>query len=201
MNQDLRKSVPARQSAEGSTLSTARRLNAAGAVLPKSWDVLVLNTGGTLNKRYDPIRGELFVPQDNQAVESILAVLQGNVACRIQGLIYKDSLDMNAQDRASLAQAVLAADETRVLVVHGTDTMHLSAEHVAQACPDRRIVLTGAMLPYALGVQEAAMNVALSLGWLLADDAPGVYIGMHGLVLPYAQIVKDRQNGVFRRSL
>jgi hypothetical protein len=50
-------------------------------------------------------------------------------------------------------------------------------------------------------VQEAAMNVALSLGWLLADDAPGVYIGMHGLVLPYAQIVKDRQNGVFRRSL
>ena len=97
-----------------------------------------------------------------------------------------------------MARAILAADETCVLVVHGTDTMHLSAAHLAQACPKKRIVLTGAMLPYALSVQEAAMNVALSLGWLLADDAPGVYIGMHGLVLPYTQIAKDRQKGVFR---
>jgi len=169
--------------------------------LGKIMDVLALNTGGTLNKRYDPIRGELFVPQDNQAVESILAVLQGNVACRIQGLLYKDSLDMNEQDRASMARAILAADETRVLLVHGTDTMHLSAAHLASACPEKRIVLTGAMLPYAFGAQEAAMNVALSLGWLLADDAPGVYIGMHGLVLPYTQIAKDRQNGVFRACL
>jgi len=166
--------------------------------LGKIMDVLVLNTGGTLNKRYDPIRGELFVPQDNRAVESILAVLQGNVTCRIQGLLYKDSLDMNEQDRAAMAQAILTADESHVLVVHGTDTMHLSAAHLAQACPDKRIVLTGAMLPYAYGVQEAAMNVALSLGWLLADDAPGVYIGMHGLVQPFTHIAKDRDKGVFR---
>lgn len=165
-------------------------------------NILVLNTGGTLNKRYDPIRGELFVPQDNQAVESILAVLQGNVACRIQGMLFKDSLDMDEQDRASMAQAILAADENRVLLVHGTDTMHLSAAHLAQACSEKRvgkrIVLTGAMLPYAFGAQEAAMNVALSLGWLLADDAPGVYIGMHGLVLPFTHIAKDREQGVFR---
>jgi L-asparaginase len=166
--------------------------------LGKIMDVLVLNTGGTLNKRYDPMRGELYVPQDNQALESILAVLQGNVICRVQGLLYKDSLDMNEQDRAAMARTILAADETHVLVVHGTDTMHLSAAHLAQACPEKRIVLTGAMLPYAYDRQEAAMNVALSLGGLLADDAPGVYIGMHGLVLPCAQIVKDRENGVFR---
>lgn len=161
-------------------------------------DVLVLNTGGTFNKRYDPIRGELFVPQDNHAVESIVAEFQGNLSCRIQGLLYKDSLEMNAQDRAVMAQAILDADEARVLVVHGTDTMHLSAAYLAQACPAKRIVLTGAMLPYALGAQEAVTNFALSLGWLLAGDAPGVCIGMHGLVLPHAQIVKDRQNGVFR---
>jgi len=161
-------------------------------------NLLVLNTGGTLNKRYDPIRGELFVPQDNQALESILAVLQSNVACRIQGLLYKDSLDMNEQDRVAMARAILAVDETHVLLVHGTDTMHLSAAYLAQACPEKRIVLTGAMLPYAFGAQEAAMNVALSLGWLLADDAPGVYIGMHGLVLPFTHIAKDRDKGVFR---
>ncbi|OYY73324.1 MAG: hypothetical protein B7Y40_10100 [Gammaproteobacteria bacterium 28-57-27] len=161
-------------------------------------DVLVLNTGGTFNKRYDPIKGELFVPQDNHAVEAIVAEFHGNLSCRIQGLLYKDSLEMNEQDRAVMTQAILDADETRVLVVHGTDTMHLSAACLAQACPAKRIVLTGAMLPYALGAQEAVTNFALSLGWLLAGYAPGVCIGMHGLVLPHAQIVKDRQNGVFR---
>ncbi|HES76220.1 MAG TPA: asparaginase [bacterium] len=161
-------------------------------------DVLVLNAGGTFNKRYDPIKGELFVPQDNHAVEAIVAEFQGNLSCRIHGLLYKDSLEMNAQDRAVMAQAILDADEARVLVVHGTDTMHLSAAYLAQACLAKRIVLTGAMLPYALGAQEAVTNFALSLGWLLAGDVPGVCIGMHGLVLPHAQIVKDRQNGVFR---
>ena len=160
--------------------------------------ILVLNTGGTLNKRYDPIRGELFVPQDNRAVESILAELQGNLAWRIEGLLYKDSLEMNDDDRACIAKSVQSAEETRVLLVHGTDTMHLSAAYLAKTCPNKRIVLTGAMLPYAFGVQEAAMNVALSLGWLITDDAPGVYIGMHGLVLPHTHIAKDRQKGVFR---
>lgn len=160
--------------------------------------VLVLNTGGTFNKRYDPIRGELFVPEDNLAVESVLAEFCGNLACRVQGLLYKDSLEMTEDDRALMAQAIHAAAETRVLVVHGTDTMHLSAAFLAGACPEKRIVLSGAMLPYALGAQEAAMNFALSMGWLLAGDAPGIYVGMHGLALPYTQIVKDRQNGVFR---
>ena len=161
-------------------------------------EILLLNTGGTFNKRYDPIRGELFVPEDNQAVESVLGEFRGNVACRVQGILYKDSLEMTDLDRAVMAQTLLEADEARVLVVHGTDTMHLSAAYLARACPDKRIVLTGAMVPYALGVQEAVMNFAQSLGWLLAGDAPGVYIGMHGLVLPYAHIAKDRQNGVFR---
>ena len=163
--------------------------------------ILVLNTGGTLNKRYDPIRGELFVPQDNRAVESILAVLQGNLACRIEGMLYKDSLEKDDDDRACIAKSVQSAVETRVLLVHGTDTMHLSAAYLAKTCPNKRIVLTGAMLPYALGVQEAAMNVAMSLGFLFADDAAGVYIGMHGLVLPHTHITKDREKGVFREKL
>lgn len=161
-------------------------------------NVLVLNTGGTFNKRYDPIRGELFVPCDDRAVASVLAEFRGNVACRVQGLIYKDSLEMNEADRARMAQAILDGAESHVLVVHGTDTMHLSAAHLAGACPGKRIVLTGAMLPYALGEREAAMNFALSMGWLLAGATPGVFIGMHGLVLPYARMIKDRAHGVFR---
>jgi len=161
-------------------------------------DILILNTGGTFNKRYDEITGELFVPADDQAVASILAELRGNLAFRLVGLVYKDSLEMDDTDREQIARAILSAEERKVLIVHGTDTMHLTATHLKTRCPGRRIVLTGAMKPYAYDRQEAAVNLALSLGWLIAGEDVGVYVGMHGLVRPHAGIVKDRVNGVFR---
>ena len=37
--------------------------------------MLILNTGGTFNKRYNPISGELEVAYDNLAVESVLKSL------------------------------------------------------------------------------------------------------------------------------
>lgn len=161
-------------------------------------DILILNTGGTFNKRYDELSGELFVPRDEQAVEAILTELRGNLDFRLVGLIHKDSLEMDDDDREQIAQTILAAKEHKVLIVHGTDTMHLTAAHLAARCPTRRIVLTGAMKPYAYERQEAAVNFALSLGWLIAGEGEGVHIGMHGLVRPYAKMMKDRLRGVFR---
>lgn len=160
--------------------------------------VLIINSGGTFNKRYDPLTGQLFVPDDARAVSAILAEFRGNLAYRLLDVLHKDSLDMNEGDRVLLAQTIQSASESKVLIVHGTDTMHLSARHLEAVCPGRRIVLTGAMLPYAYDRQEAAVNLALSLGWLMAGDDAGVFIGMHGLVRPHAQIVKNREQGVFR---
>ncbi|MEF3194044.1 MAG: asparaginase domain-containing protein [Halothiobacillaceae bacterium] len=161
-------------------------------------DILILNTGGTFNKRYDEIKGELVVPADDRAVESILAEVRGNLDVRLVGLIHKDSLAMDDSDREQIAQTILSAEERKVLIVHGTDTMHLTAAHLAASCPRRRIVLTGAMRPYAYDRQEAVFNLALSLGWLGAGEEDGVFIGMHGLVRPHAGMVKDRVRGVFR---
>ncbi len=161
-------------------------------------DILILNTGGTFNKRYDEIGGELYVPADDRAVEAILEELRGNLDVRLLGLLHKDSLAMDEGDREQIAQAILQAPERKVLVVHGTDTMHLTAAHLQRRCTGRRIVLTGAMKPYACDAQEAAVNLAFSLGWLVAAEEPGVFIGMHGLVRPPGAIVKDRARGVFR---
>lgn len=161
-------------------------------------DMLIINTGGTFNKRYDEISGELYVPGDEQAVESVLAEFRGNLDLRLLGLVHKDSLEMTGADREAITQALRASSEHRVLIVHGTDTMHLTAEHLERACPDRRIVLTGAMKPHAYERQEAAVNLALSVGWLMAGDEAGVFIGMHGLVRAHRAMVKDRANGVFR---
>lgn len=161
-------------------------------------DLLIVNTGGTFNKRYREIEGDLVVPADELALEAMLVHFRGNVDYRLIGPIHKDSLEMSEADRALLARRIDEEAAARVLVVHGTDTLHLSAAYLETHCPGRRIVLTGAMRPAAFADSDAAMNFAMSYGFLMADTAPGVFIGLHGLVRPHGQIAKDRAAGVFR---
>ncbi|ADV46593.1 asparaginase domain-containing protein [Nitratifractor salsuginis] len=157
--------------------------------------IAILSTGGTFNKIYDPIAGELRVDPHSQAVQELLK--HWKCQAPLINIIGKDSLEMNEEDRRLLAQTVQERPERKILIVHGTDTMDLSGAHLARHCPDRQIVLAGAMIPYSIDPVEATANFASAIGWLLGNDAPGVFIAMHGLVLPYDRIVKDREKGIF----
>jgi L-asparaginase len=152
----------------------------------------VINTGGTFNKRYNPIRGELEVPQDDQAVEMLCELAKLKVP--IQGSVYKDSLEMDDDDR----QQVLEQINSDVIIVHGTDTMDRTATFLDQQNLEYVIVLTGAMVPYSIDVSEAIANFMLAYGFLQAKPENGVYIAMHGYVLPYKKIKKDKIAGIFK---
>ena len=56
--------------------------------------MLIINTGGTFNKHYNPLKGELEVPKDNIALESILRYCY-NTPYTLKAIIHKDSLEMN----------------------------------------------------------------------------------------------------------
>ena len=60
--------------------------------------ITVLNTGGTFNKRYNPISGELEVPKDGIALEKIVKNCH-NIEFDIKNIISKDSLEMNDTNR------------------------------------------------------------------------------------------------------
>jgi len=161
----------------------------------------IINTGGTFNKRYDPLGGDLFVPADDLAVERAIGPLGPGSGVKITGAIYKDSLQMDDADRDLLCEIVAKSRERSIVVVHGTDTMHRSAEAIATRLGDETkkcVVLTGAMVPFSIDPVEATANLsaAVTAAGLLG---PGVYIAMHGLVLPYAEIVKNRERGRFER--
>ncbi|WP_456451534.1 asparaginase domain-containing protein [Hydrogenimonas sp.] len=159
----------------------------------------LINTGGTFNKRYDPIRGELFVPADDQAVEAAIASMRPNLSLRLSGTIYKDSLEMDDADRAMLGELVAAVQERCVVVVHGTDTMDKSAVAVARWLGQghgKRVVFTGAMVPFFVDPVEATANLASAMTAICLLP-PGVYIAMHGLVLPHDKIRKNREAGRF----
>lgn len=157
--------------------------------------MLILNTGGTFNKRYNPISGELEVPYDNLAVEKILSTFSSRV--EVAGAIYKDSLDMDTEDRKTMASIISASQERFFVVIHGTDTMHLSALFLDAVLEDKVVVFTGAMVPFEIDPVEATANLAMALGFAKAQDTPGVYICMQGLVAKHDKIVKNRAIGKF----
>lgn len=160
--------------------------------------MLILNTGGTFNKRYDPIRGELYVPSDSVAVEAVCTVFAVDTA--VKGILYKDSLEMNDEDRALLLQTIAESEEERIVVVHGTDTMDLSAATVDAVGFDKTVVFTGAMVPFSMDPIEATANLAMAIGYA-QNAAHGTHIVMQGVCGKYDTIQKNKVLGRFERGV
>ncbi len=157
--------------------------------------MLILNTGGTFNKRYNPLSGELEVPVDNVALEQILASFSEKPS--LAGAVYKDSLEMGSEDRKQIADIIFHSQEREFVVVHGTDTIDKTAEFLDTIFDDRVIVLTGAMQPFQIDKVEASLNLGMAIGFAKACEKSGVYICMSGLVEPWDRIKKNRALGRF----
>lgn len=164
--------------------------------------LVLINTGGTFNKRYNPLLGTLDVPTDAHAIEQLLTSARPNLRLHLIGRIHKDSLDITATDRAELVDTLRTLpDEFQhapVLIVHGTDTLDQTATALEAAALNRLIILTGAMRPADIDPVEPALHLGLALGFIAAAPPAGVYVAMHGLVRPHRQLVKDRAAGVFK---
>ncbi len=156
--------------------------------------MLILNTGGTFNKRYNPLTGELFVPVDNDAVEEILQSLV--IEIDVQGILYKDSLEMGDTDRSLLADTIVQSNEKVIIVVHGTDTMDVSAEVIARLALQKTVIFTGAMVPFSVDPIEATANLAMAIGFA-QRSCSGVYIVMQGICGQYNYVRKNRECGKF----
>lgn len=154
----------------------------------------IINTGGTFNKQYDPIKGELVVPQHDRAIESVLNVLNVDIAC--EGIIYKDSLEMTDEDRKTLGDLLNHRDDDCVVIVHGTDTIDLTAEYLSDLNLNKVIVLTGAMVPFSIDPIEATANLAMAIASASMQEN-GVYIVMQGIIGRHDRVKKNREQGKF----
>jgi L-asparaginase len=157
--------------------------------------VLILNSGGTFNKRYNPISGEMEVPYDNYAVEKIVNSLE--IDFDLAGVVYKDSLDMDMDDRKMIASIIMESKDDSFIIIHGTDTMDITAEFLSEIFDDRKIVLIGAMKPFEIDNIEASLNVGIAIGFLNTNPKDGVYISMNGFIKKHNEIVKNKVLGKF----
>ncbi len=157
--------------------------------------MLILNSGGTLNKRYNPLNGELEIPYDNEVLERILSSVESDYD--LAGVVYKDSLEMDTNDRKMLTNIIMESTDDTFIVVHGTDTIDVTAEFLSAIFEDRKIILVGAMNPFEIDNVEASLNIGMAIGFAKAVKEFGVYICMSGYVELWNKIEKNRIKGKF----
>ena len=159
-------------------------------------DILVLTTGGTIDKVHDLVRESLvFDREAGSCVSQILKQARAEFP-RIEQLMTLDSLDMIDADRQLMVDVILKAPESHVVITHGTGTMGLTARYIAERVSDKTVVLTGSMRPYSLGRSDAGFNLG---GAIIAAQTcpPGVYGVMNGRVITAAGLEKNRTTGKF----
>lgn len=161
-------------------------------------NVKIINVGGTFNKLYLPTTGELIVPQHNDTIFDILKkTFLFNQLPKVEGIIYKDSIEMDKNDRKILLDAIISSSEQKIIIVHGTDTMKKSAKVLSKFIKNKTIIFVGAMKPYSYEKTEASFTIGMALGFLKSNHKKGIFICMNGLIKKHTKIKKDYEKGVF----
>jgi len=161
--------------------------------------IYLLSTGGTIEKVYSEQSGAV----ENRAAKLdryLRALRLPDADVRSIQLMNKDSLEMTDADRAEVRDRVaeLLPEGAPIVISHGTDTMVETGLFLERAFPSLLVpvILTGAMTPLGFEGSDALQNLTESL---LAARlvAPGVYVVMHGQVIPVNRARKDKGNATF----
>ena len=156
--------------------------------------IRIFVTGGTFDKEYDEVRGTLFFKDTH--LPEMLERARSRLSVSIRTLMMVDSLKMTDEDRELIVHQCRTADEERIVITHGTDTMVDTAAALAKAVDGKTIVLTGAMVPFAFGSSDGLFNLGSALS-LVQVLAPGVYVAMNGRWFTWDNVRKNRDSGVF----
>ncbi|MDP3283559.1 MAG: asparaginase domain-containing protein [Desulfobacterales bacterium] len=159
--------------------------------------IKIFVTGGTFDKEYNELDGELFFKETH--LHEMLKLGRCRLAFDITTLMMIDSLDMADSDRDIILENCISANENKIVITHGTDTMVETARVIAGSVKDKTIVLTGAMIPYKFGSSDGLFNLGSALAFV--QTLPhGVYIAMNGKYFNWDNVRKNKKTGVFEES-
>lgn len=156
--------------------------------------ILILVTGGTFDKEYNELTGELFFKDSH--IHEMLRLGRCNADLDVRILMMIDSLQMTPQDRQDILRNCIDSPASKIVITHGTDTMEQTAVVLGEAAMEKTIVLTGAMVPYKFGSSDGLFNLGSALAFAQTLPA-GVYVAMNGRCFSWDAVRKNRQLGVF----
>jgi L-asparaginase len=156
--------------------------------------IRILITGGTFDKEYNELTGELFFKDTH--LHDMLRLGRSHLDVRAETLMMIDSLQMTDSDRGAILDRCRDCSERRIVITHGTDTMEQTAAVLGHADLAKTIVLTGAMVPYTFGSSDGMFNLGTALAFVQTLP-PDIYVAMNGKFFPWNRVRKDRERGVF----
>ncbi|HKE25062.1 MAG TPA: asparaginase domain-containing protein [Bryobacteraceae bacterium] len=159
--------------------------------------IRILVTGGTFDKEYNELTGELFFKATH--VDDMLKLGRCRLTVEIETLMMIDSLQMTDADRSRILDRCVAAAESRIVITHGTDTVAETAAVLGRKLSGKTIVLTGAMVPYQFGSSDGMFNLGTALAFVQTLP-PGIYVAMNGQYFLWDSVRKNRKLGVFERG-
>ena len=160
--------------------------------------IQVFVTGGTFDKDYNFITGELYFKDThlNQMFDRGRCTLDIDV----KTLMMVDSLEMTDEDRTIIIHNCKRAASDKIIITHGTDRIVDTAIALEDAGLEKTIVLTGAMIPYAFGTSsDGFFNLGSALAFVQVLD-PGVYIVMNGRYFRARNVHKNLKTGYFEAN-
>ena len=156
--------------------------------------IRIFITGGTFDKEYNELSGELFFKDSH--LPEMLRLGRCKVNVDIRTLMMIDSLEMTDEDRELIARHCEISEEDQIVITHGTDTMTDTAKIIAEKVNDKTIVITGAMIPYKFGSSDGLFNLGSALAFVQTLPG-GVYIAMNGKCFNWNNVRKNKQTGMF----
>ncbi|GAB6089579.1 asparaginase domain-containing protein [Spirochaeta dissipatitropha] len=163
--------------------------------MKESAEIRLIITGGTFDKHYDELKGELTFKDSH--LPDIISHMRIHDAVNFQLLQLIDSLSMTDSHREDILTACRNAVENRIIITHGTDRMPETARYLGMHHIPKVIVLTGAMVPYKFTGTDALFNLGSAFAAVNCLP-PGVYIAMNGRTFTWESVYKDLNAGMFR---
>ncbi|HBQ44228.1 MAG TPA: asparaginase [Thiomicrospira sp.] len=156
----------------------------------------LLVTGGTLDKDYNVLTGELVFTQTH--LPEMLAQANCQLPIKQTVLMLKDSLELTNNDRQTILTACEKSNCHYIVITHGTDTMVDTAKflNTSKEIVNKVIIITGAMRPFKLGNSDALFNLGCALSMAKIARC-GVYIAMNGVLFDADNVKKDTAKGLF----
>jgi len=156
--------------------------------------IQIFVTGGTFDKEYNEITGELFFQKTH--IADMLRLGRCLLDVDIETLMMIDSLQMTEAHRQLILERCAHSPAARIVITHGTDTMGQTAAVLGAGIAAKTIVVTGAMVPYTFRSSDGLFNLGTALAFV-QNLEHGVYVAMNGRCFPWHSVRKNRERGVF----
>ena len=156
--------------------------------------IRIFITGGTFDKEYNELTGQLYFKDSH--LPEMLELGRNLVPVEIRTLMMVDSLEMTSDDRSLIAEHCMNSPEEKIIITHGTDTMAETARLIAGRVSNKTIVITGAMVPYKFGSSDGLFNLGSALAFV-QTLSPGVYVVMNGRYFNANNVRKNKETGEF----